>query len=56
VIVLELKVEPWKLCGDMKKLFFAVALLTLVGTVLLTGCKQEESTPETPSTNAPAPP
>ena len=43
----------------MKKLFSIVALVALVGTVVLTGCKQEEAAPEapvTPSTNAPAAP
>ena len=42
----------------MKKLFSIVALLALVATALLTGCKQESSTPAVPdvSTNAPAAP
>lgn len=42
----------------MKKLLSVVALLALVGSVLLTGCKKEE-TPEVeaiPSTNAPVVP
>jgi hypothetical protein len=42
----------------MKKLLSVVALLALVGSVLLTGCKKEETTeiPEIPSTNAPVVP
>jgi hypothetical protein len=43
--------------GPMKKLLSLVALLAVVGTVLLTGCKQEEAPPTAPtppSTNAPA--
>jgi len=42
----------------MKKLFSVVALLALVSMVLV-GCKPAEETPkapETPPTNAPAPP
>ena len=42
----------------MKKLFTIVAMLAMVGTVLLAGCKKEEATPvpDVPSvdTNAPA--
>lgn len=42
----------------MKKLLSVVALLALVGSVLLTGCKKEETTEveEIPSTNAPVVP
>jgi hypothetical protein len=40
----------------MKQWLPAVMLLALMGIVLLTGCKQEDSTPEAPSTNAPAQP
>ena len=42
----------------MKRLFTVVALLALVGSVLLTGCKKEETpeVPEVPSTNAPVVP
>jgi nitrous oxide reductase accessory protein NosL len=43
----------------MKKLFSLVALLAVVGTIVLAGCKPAEDTttkPETPSTNAPAAP
>jgi hypothetical protein len=40
----------------MKKLFSVVAMLALVGTVLLSGCKPaEETKPAPPDTNAPAP-
>jgi hypothetical protein len=41
----------------MKKLLSLVAMLAVVGTVLLSGCKQEEAAPAAPtppSTNAPA--
>jgi hypothetical protein len=41
----------------MKKLFSIVAMVALLGTVVLTGCKKEEAAPEAPaapSTNAPA--
>lgn len=40
----------------MKKQILFVALLSLIGAVLLTGCEKKESAPapETPSTNAPA--
>ena len=55
-IVLELRVKFGKPRGAMKKLFAAMALLTLVGTVLLTGCKQEEAPPEPAPTDAPAQP
>jgi uncharacterized lipoprotein YbaY len=42
----------------MKKLLSIVAMLALVATALLTGCKQESSAPPAPdvSTNAPAAP
>jgi uncharacterized lipoprotein YajG len=40
----------------MKKLFASMALLALMGTVLLTGCAQEEAPPQTAPTNAPAQP
>jgi nitrous oxide reductase accessory protein NosL len=42
----------------MKKLFSVVAILAMVGTVLLAGCKKEEApaVPDVPAvdTNAPA--
>jgi hypothetical protein len=40
----------------MKKHILFVALLSLVGAVLLTGCEKKESAPapQAPSTNAPA--
>ncbi len=46
------------LTTTMKKLFSVVALLAVVGTILLAGCKPADETPkpETPSTNAPAAP
>ena len=50
-----LVIEAWT---TMKKLFSIVAMLALVATALLTGCKQESSSPTPPdvSTNAPAAP
>jgi hypothetical protein len=56
--VLVLQAFLAELTADMKKLFSVVAMLALVGSVLLSGCKKEESTPEVPAapdTNAPAP-
>jgi hypothetical protein len=46
------------LTATMKKLFSVVALLAVVGTILLAGCKPAEDKPAeaTPSTNAPAAP
>ena len=47
------------LTTTMKKLFSVVALLAVVGTILLAGCKPAEETPkapDAPSTNAPAAP
>ena len=45
------------LTTTMKKLFSVVALLAVVGTIVLAGCKPaDEKPPETPSTNAPAAP
>lgn len=40
----------------MKKLFSVVALLAVVGTILLAGCKpaEEKTPPAAPDTNAPA--
>ena len=55
-MVLELKAKFGKSRAAMKKLFAAMALLALVGTVLLVGCKQEEAPPEPPPTDAPAQP
>ena len=46
------------LTRTMKKLFSVVAILAMVGTVLLAGCKKEEApaVPDVPAvdTNAPA--
>ena len=55
-MMLELVAYLGKDRGAMKKLFAAMALLALVGTVFLTGCKQEEAPPEPPPTDAPAQP
>jgi hypothetical protein len=47
------------LTTTMKKLFSVVALLAVVGTIVLAGCKPAEDKPTTPTppdTNAPAPP
>jgi len=47
------------LTTTMKKLFSVVALLAVVGTILLAGCKPADETPkapDAPSTNAPAAP
>ena len=45
------------LTATMKNLFSVLALLAVVGTILLAGCKPAEEKPaETPSTNAPAAP
>jgi uncharacterized lipoprotein YajG len=40
----------------MKKISFIIALFSLVGAALLTGCQKQDaaSTPATPATNAPA--
>jgi hypothetical protein len=42
--------------APMKKQILFVALLSLIGAALLTGCEKKESAPapEMPSTNAPA--
>ena len=56
--MLVIQADLAELNRSMKKLFSVVAMLALVGTVLLSGCKKEESTPEVPAapdTNAPAP-
>jgi len=49
-----------ELIATMKKLFSVVALLAVVGTIVLAGCKPADDTsskPATPTdTNAPAPP
>jgi hypothetical protein len=56
--VLVLLASLAELNAAMKKLFTVVAMLAMVGTVLLAGCKKEESppVPDVPSvdTNAPA--
>jgi hypothetical protein len=58
--VLVLQADLAELTGAMKKLFSVVAILALVGTALLSGCKKEEAPPAVPDvpavdTNAPAP-
>jgi hypothetical protein len=58
--VLVLQADLAELTGAMKKLFSVVAILALVGTALLSGCKKEEAPPEgmpdvpAVDTNAPA--
>jgi hypothetical protein len=41
----------------MKKLFSVIAMIAVVGTVLLSGCKKDDAPPPPaePPTNAPAP-
>ena len=58
-ILLVLSAAFDELIATMKKLFSVVALLAVVGTILLAGCKPAENEPPKPAdvpTNAPAAP